>query len=111
MFLSLSLSLFLSFFLSLSLSFFLSLYLSFFLSSCLYSLAFNTQRNPNPDPDLVGRVHEHMVLLGLDRLGDLRPLRRSRVDAGGVVRARVQQEDRARRRRVDVCEEAWSGLG
>ena len=38
---------------------------------------------------LVRHVEERKVSLGLHELGDLLPLLRRRVDAGGVVRARV----------------------
>ena len=55
---------------------------------------------------LVRAVDEHVVAARLERGRDGVPLRGRRVDARRVVRARVQQEDRAGRRGLNVGEVA-----
>lgn len=54
---------------------------------------------------LVGHVEEGEVALGLDGLLNLLPLLDRGVDARGVVRARVPEEDAALGRGVDVAEQ------
>lgn len=55
---------------------------------------------------LVCHIEEGVMLLLFDDIGDLPPLLFGGVNAGGVVRASMQQDDRVIRRRLEILDHA-----